>query len=64
MVLVSLLVTQVFVFYSEQFAALSGVVFDLVLYAALTYMIGREEAEGDDVVQKGSRPLAFQPASR
>jgi hypothetical protein len=58
-ILVSLLITQVFVFYNDQFAALGGVILGLLLYVALTYMIGREEA--DD--QKGTLPLAFQPAS-
>ncbi len=44
-VLVSMLVGQVFVFYHDQFAALSGLAVDLLLYAALRYVIGREEAE-------------------
>jgi len=44
-VLVSLLISQVFVFYYDQFAALGGLVVDLLIYGALRYMIGREEAE-------------------
>jgi hypothetical protein len=43
-ILVSLLITQVFVFYYDQLSALTGVIINLVLYAALTYMIAREEA--------------------
>jgi hypothetical protein len=43
-IMVSLLITQVFVFYHDQFSALIGVVLSLVLYAALTYMIHQEEA--------------------
>jgi hypothetical protein len=44
-VLVSLLIGQVFVFYYDQFAALGGLIVDLLLYTALRYMIGREEAD-------------------
>ena len=43
-ILVSLLITQVFVFYYDGFSALVGVIVDLLLYAALSYMIAREEA--------------------
>jgi hypothetical protein len=43
-ILVSLLITQVFVFYYDQLSALVGVIVDLLLYAALSYMIAREEA--------------------
>lgn len=42
-IMVSLLITQVFVFYHDQLSALIGVIFDLLLYTALTYMIHREE---------------------
>ncbi|HSJ74128.1 MAG TPA: hypothetical protein VK904_07400 [Miltoncostaeaceae bacterium] len=43
-ILVSLLITQVFVFYYDQFSALVGVIVSLLLYIALSYMIAREEA--------------------
>ncbi len=43
-ILVSLLITQVFVFYYDQLSALTGVIVNLILYVALTYMIAREEA--------------------
>ena len=42
-VLVSLLITQVFVFYDAQFTALGGLAIDLLFYLALRYMIRREE---------------------
>jgi hypothetical protein len=43
-ILVSLLITQVFVFYYDQLSALVGVIVNLLLYVALSYMIAREEA--------------------
>jgi hypothetical protein len=43
-ILVSLLITQVFVFYYDQLSALIGVIINLLLYVALSYMIAREEA--------------------
>jgi hypothetical protein len=43
-ILVSLLITQVFVFYYDAASALIGVIINLLLYAALSYMIAREEA--------------------
>jgi hypothetical protein len=55
-VLVSLLISQVFVFYYDQFAALGGLVFDLLIYGALRYMIGREEAEEGIGAQPARRP--------
>lgn len=42
-VLVSLLITQLFVFYNAQFTALGGLSIDLLFYVALRYMIRREE---------------------
>jgi hypothetical protein len=41
-VVVSILVTQVFMFYSSQFSALGGLVVHLLIYAALRYAIDRE----------------------
>jgi hypothetical protein len=46
-VLISIFVFQVFAFYYAQFAALSGLVIDLLLYAALGYMIRREQVEAE-----------------
>jgi hypothetical protein len=46
-VLISIFVFQVFAFYYAQFAALGGLVFDLLLYAALSYMIRREQVEAE-----------------
>jgi hypothetical protein len=43
-ILVSLLITQVFVFYHDQLSAVVGVIINFLLYLALTYMIAREEA--------------------
>jgi hypothetical protein len=42
-VLISLLITQLFVFYHDQFTALTGLAIDLLFYFALRYMIRREE---------------------
>jgi hypothetical protein len=57
-IMVSLLVTQVFVFYHDQLAALIGVILDLLLYAGLTYMIGREEAHRDAAQAPAAAPAA------
>ena len=43
--LTSILVYEVFAFYYAQFAALSSLAVDLLLYAALSYMIRRERVE-------------------
>jgi hypothetical protein len=42
-ILVSILLTQIFTFYHEQFAALAGLAVNLVFLGALRYMIGREQ---------------------
>ena len=42
-VLVSIFITQVFMFYQDQFAALVGLLFNLILLALLRYMIEREK---------------------
>jgi len=57
-ILVSILIRQVFVFYHDQFAALVGVAFDLLIYAALSYMISREEAEARGETEGFPRPAA------
>jgi hypothetical protein len=46
-VLISIFVFQVFAFYYAQFAALGGLAVDLLLYAALGYMIRRERVEAE-----------------
>ena len=52
-VLVSIFVFEVFAFYYAQFAALGSLVFDLLLYAALSYMIGRERTEAAAMERAG-----------
>ena len=47
-ILVWILITQVFVFYSSQLAGLSGLVADLIAYGSLRYAIEREIAAGRD----------------
>jgi len=47
-ILVWILITQVFVFYSSQFAGLGGLVADLIAYGSLRYAIEREIAAGRD----------------
>ena len=41
-ILVSLFLTNVFIFYQKQFGALSHLIFDILILVALRYMIGRE----------------------
>ncbi|HYM84543.1 MAG TPA: hypothetical protein VEY67_10365 [Candidatus Dormibacteraeota bacterium] len=58
-VLVWILVTQLFVFYTSQLAGLAGLAVTVLSYAALSYMIGREiaaahRASGDETVADGS----------
>ncbi|MBD3339077.1 MAG: hypothetical protein GF353_08205 [Candidatus Lokiarchaeota archaeon] len=43
-ILISIFLTQVFIFYRDQFAALIGLSFNLLVFAALRYVIRREEA--------------------
>lgn len=43
-VLVSILLTQVFVFYHEEFYALAGLIFNLLVLVTLRFIIGRERA--------------------
>ena len=62
-IMVSLLITQVFVFYHDQLSALIGVIIDLLLYTALTYMIHREEArERGTEARQHTGPLKPEPA--
>ena len=42
-VLVSILLTYVFIFYREQFAALAGLAFNVLILIGLRMMIKREE---------------------
>jgi hypothetical protein len=44
-VLVSILLTYVFIFYKEQFAALAGLSFNVIILIGLRIMIRREEAD-------------------
>jgi uncharacterized membrane protein len=53
-ILVWILITQVFVFYSSQLAGLGGLVVDLIAYGSLRFAIVRELAAGRD--QPGARP--------
>ncbi len=54
--LVWILVTQVFVFYSSQLAGLSGLIVDLVAYASLRYAITREIVAGRHPMWAVTRP--------
>lgn len=55
-IMVSLLITQVFVFYHDQFSALIGVIYSLLLYAGLSYMITREEIREREAPAPARRP--------
>ncbi|MBE3067495.1 MAG: hypothetical protein IMZ73_08740, partial [Chloroflexi bacterium] len=44
-VLVSIFVGQLFLFYKDELGALSGLVFDLLLYLALRFIVDREQDE-------------------
>ena len=57
-VLISILVTHVFVFYDSQLAALTGLAVSLLVYAALRFAIAREEA---DEASRRRRPGANGP---
>jgi hypothetical protein len=46
-VLISIMVTHVFVFYDSQLAALTGLTVSLLVYVALRYAIARERAEAN-----------------
>lgn len=52
-VLVSILLTYVFIFYKEQFAALAGLSFNLLILAGLRIMIRKEQT--DELVREVSR---------
>jgi uncharacterized membrane protein len=54
-ILVWILITQVFVFYSSQLAGLGGLVVDLVAYGSLRFAIVREFAAGRDKPRSGTR---------
>jgi hypothetical protein len=55
-VLVSIFLTQVFVFYHEQFYALVGLVFNILVLVTLRFMIGRERAaEAASIVKDAIR---------
>ncbi|MGB7294298.1 MAG: hypothetical protein WBC70_01795 [Candidatus Aminicenantales bacterium] len=43
-ILISIFLTQVFIFYRQQFAALLGLAFNLLILAALRFMLEKEEA--------------------
>jgi hypothetical protein len=64
-IMVSLLITQVFVFYHDQLSALIGVIFDLLLYTGLSYMIRREEARerGAEAAAPPRPAVAAEPSS-
>ncbi len=47
-ILIWILITQVFVFYSSQLAGLGGLVIDLVAYGSLRFAIDRERMAGRD----------------
>lgn len=48
-VLVSIFVGQLFLFYKDELGALSGLVFDLLLYLALRFIVDREQ---DEVIER------------
>jgi hypothetical protein len=47
-ILTSIFLTQVFVFYQEQLAALVGLCLNILIWIALGYMIDRENANAQD----------------
>lgn len=61
-VLISIFVYEVFAFYYAQFAALGSLAIDLLLYAALSYMIGRERVEAE-VAQHAAAGAVAAPAA-
>ena len=47
-VLISILLTQVFAFYENQFMAVAGLLIDVVILLTLRYMISQEQANTDE----------------
>jgi len=47
-VLIDILITQIFIFYKQQFAALTGLGFNIIVWAGLRYMIHRETLKTKD----------------
>jgi len=62
-VLISIFVYEVFAFYYAQFAALGSLAFDLLLYAALSYMIGRERVEAEVAHHAAASGAVAQPTA-
>lgn len=57
--LVSIFLTQLFIFYRQQFAALAGLAFNILVFGALRFMIEREKARVRPMPSPGaSRPRA------
>lgn len=54
-VLVSIFVGQLFLFYKDELGALSGLVFDLLLYLALRFIVDREQ---DEVIEHAIEEVA------
>jgi hypothetical protein len=52
--LVWLLITQVFVFYSSQLAGTGGLVVDLIAYGSLRFALTREGASGQPITPAGA----------
>jgi len=49
-VLLSIFITQVFLFYRDQFAATTGLIFNLLIYWALRFMIEREKRSKKQII--------------
>ena len=60
-ILVSIFLTQVFAFYKEQFSALLGLLFNIVVLAALHFMIERERAVANATVASAVLPHTSRP---
>ncbi len=60
-VLVALLIGQVFAFYYDQLSAMIGTIWLLLLYACLSYVISREEAEERQTA--ASEPMVAPPVA-
>lgn len=61
-ILVSIFLTQVFVFYQHEWAALTGLAFDLFIFFALGFMIERERALAG--AMEAGEPSGAAPAGR
>ncbi len=63
-VLITIFLTQIFIFYEKQFEALVGLGFNIVILVILDYMIGRERSRDGEDAPPISRPAGPERTAR